>query len=614
MNKKTHIEFFVITLTVMLLVYACANKAQGPTGGPKDKTPPRVLKSSPANGALNYSKKQVEIDFDEMVSIEKASDNVVISPPQVKSPDVKSLGRKVTVNFEDKLLDNTTYSINFGNAIVDLNEKNPLKNYLFSFSTGNQIDTLKISGTVINAEDLNPMSGIIVGIYLETSDSVFFKKPFLRIGKTDDKGHFSIDNIKKGKYKIFALGDANHDYFYQPGEGLAMCDSLVTPTFRMEQMADTVWKDSIHVDSVRTYMGNHFLPDNMVFHYFKESKKRQYFVKSERKEPFVFSFFFNTTLAKLPKIKPLNFKWDDDKYILQKSLQTDTLTYWIKDSTVWNTDTLRMQMTYLKTDSLFHLYSVTDTVSVFMRKAKLSPKAKALKKLTKPKVEYLKFSDNIASSFDVYSPIVFNFEVPVANYDLSKITLSQKVDTIYKEIPFKWRLLDSIHMKFALDYKWVPEMNYRIEIDSAAFTSIYNKVAKGASSDFKIKSLDDYSSVKMLMATFNPKAVMQVLDSKDVLIATKPVSEKGTLFEYLKPGDYYIRMFIDENGNGKWDTGDLSLKRQPEQVYYYPKKLSLKANWEFEETWDYTEVPLLKQKPAELLKLAASKKKDTNGS
>ena len=612
MNKKTQIKLFVVTLAVMLLVYACANKAQGPTGGPKDKTPPRVLRSFPVNGALDYNKKQVEIDFDEMVSIEKASENVIISPPQVKEPDVKSLGKKVTVNFGDKLLDNTTYSINFGNAIVDLNEKNPLKNYLFSFSTGNQIDTLKISGTVINSEDLNPMSGVIVGIYMETSDSVFFKKPFLRIGRTDDKGHFSIDNIKKGKYKIFALGDANRDYYYQQGEGLAMCDSLLTPTSRLEQMTDTIWKDSIHFDSVRTYMGTHFLPDNMVLRYFKESKKRQYFVKSERKEPFVFSLFFNTSLTKLPDIKPLNFKWDDTKYILQKSIKTDTLTYWIKDSTVWNTDTLRMQMTYLKTDSLFQLRSVTDTVNVFMRKGKISQKAKALKKLTKPKIEPLKFSNNINSSFDVYSPIVFEFEVPVANYDLSKITLSQKKDSTYKEIPFKWRSLDSIHMKFALDYKWVPEMSYRVEIDSAAFTSIYNRVTKETSNDFKIKSLDDYSSVKMLMASFNPKAVMQVLDSKDVLMDTKPVSEKGTLFEYLKPGDYYIRMFIDENGNGKWDTGDLTLKRHPEQVYYYPKKLSLKANWEFEETWDYLEVPLLKQKPAELLKLAASKKKDAN--
>ena len=116
----------------------------------------------------------------------------------------------------------------------------------------------------------------------------------------------------------------------------------------------------------------------------------------------------------------------------------------------------------------------------------------------------------------------------------------------------------------------------------------------------------------MLLATFNPKAVMQVLDPKDLVVATKAASEKGTLFEYLKPGDYYIRMFIDENGNGKWDPGDLKTKRQPEEVYYYPKMLSLKANWEFEETWNYTEVPLLEQKPAELIKAStASKKKDT---
>ena len=171
MKIKTKIEFVIVTLAVMFLVYACANKSQGPTGGPKDKTPPRVLKSFPKNGAVNYNKKQIEIDFDEMVSVEKATENVMISPPQVKQPDVKSFGKKITVNFNENLIENTTYSVNFGNAIVDLNEKNPIKNYSFSFSTGNQIDTLKISGVVINAEDLTPLSGIVVGIYLENSDS-----------------------------------------------------------------------------------------------------------------------------------------------------------------------------------------------------------------------------------------------------------------------------------------------------------------------------------------------------------------------------------------------------------------------------------------------------------
>lgn len=611
MSKKIKIEFFIVVIGIAFLVYSCANKAQGPTGGPRDKTPPKVLKSFPKNGAINFAKKQIEIDFDEMISIEKPNENVIISPPQVKPPDVKAIGKKVTVTFLENLKDSTTYSINFGNGIVDLNEKNAIKNYLFSFSTGSQIDTLKIAGTVIDAENLDPLAGIIVGIYTETSDSVFTKKPFLRIAKTDQNGRFSIDNIKKGKYKVFALSDANHDYYYQPGEGLAMCDSLVAPTYRIEEMKDTVWKDSIHVDSVRTYMGTHFLPDNLALHFFKENKKRQYFIKAERKEPFVFNLFFNAPQTKLPEIKPLNFNWDG-KYLLQKNAGMDSLTYWITDSTVWKTDTLRMQMKYLKTDSLYQLSTSTDTVNVFMRKARISSKIKAAKKLTVTKVKPLKFTNNTSSPFEVYNPIIFTFEAPLTIFDVSQIRLSQKIDTTYKQIPFKWRQLDSIHVTYAIDYKWIPEKTYKIEIDSAAFTSIYNKVSDEFKSEFKIRSLDEYSSVKILMATYNPKAVLQILDSKDVLIASKSANEKGTIFQYLKPGDYYIRLFIDGNGNGKWDTGDLAHRRQPEEVFYYPKKLTLMANWEFEEIWDYKLVPLLQQKPAELLKLTTTKKKDNN--
>jgi len=598
-----HILFY---LAVILLVYSCANKAQGPTGGPKDITPPKVMKSFPKNGALNYTKKQVEIDFDEMVSIEKPADNVVVSPPQQKPQDVKAYGKKVTVNFNQDLLDSTTYSINFGNAIVDLNEKNAVKNYVFSFATGNKIDTMKISGTVIDAENLNPMPGIIVGIYQETDDSVFALKPFLRIAKTDENGRFSIDNVKKGKYKIFALGDVNRDYFYQPGEGLALCDSIVTPTSRIEQMKDTVWADSVTVDSVRTYMGTHFLPDNLVLRYFKENKKRQYFIKAERKEPFVFNLYFNAPQATLPELKPLNFKLEG-KYLLQKNASLDSLTYWITDSTLWKMDTLKMTMTYLKTDSTFQLKSVTDTLNIALRKANVSKK---MKKLSSSKIEALKYTSNLGSTFEVYNPILFNFEAPLDKIDLSKIKLTQKIDTIFKVIPFKWRQLDSIHIKFALDYKWVSEMSYRIEIDSAAFTSIYNKVSKKNKSDFKIRSLDEYSSVKLLLADYDPKVVLQILDTKDNLLASKPAAVKGTVFEYLRPGDYYVRMFIDENGNGKWDPGDFSTRRQPEEVYYYPKKLTLMANWEFEETWDYKQVPLLKQKPIELTKPLSTKKQD----
>jgi hypothetical protein len=606
MKYKTKILSVLIVLAIMFLVHACANRAQGPTGGPKDKTPPSVLRSTPGNGALNYKKKSIEIDFDKIVTIEKPNENVIISPPQQKQPDVKSLGRKVVVNFNEPLKDSTTYSINFGNAIADVNEKNVIKNYLFSFSTGNTIDTLKVSGTVINAEDLNPLQGIIVGIYRETADSVFSLLPFMRIGRTDENGRFTIDNIKTGRYKVYALGDTNQDYMFQPGEGLAFRDSLVAPYTRIEQMQDTIWKDSTTVDSVRTYMGTRFLPDNISLRYFKEDKKRQYFVKYERKEPFVFSLFFNTSQAKLPELKPLNFNWDG-KYLLQANAGKDSLTYWIRDSVVWKNDTLKMTMSYLKTDSLFHLKPITDTINVSMRKAHVNTRSKANKKVSVGKIEPLKFTTNMSSVFEIYNPIMLNFEAPLEHSDFTMVKLFQKVDTVFKQIPFKWRQVDSTKMAYAIDIKWKAETSYELRIDSAAFTSIYKKVSSKLKTEFKIRSLEEYSSVKLLLATFNPKAIIQILDSKDVILASKPAREKGTIFEYLRPGDYYMRMFLDENGNGKWDTGDFSKKLQPEEVYYYPKKMTLMANWEFEETWDVSLVPLLEQKPLELIKLSVKK-------
>jgi hypothetical protein len=601
MKKTLNIKFSIVACASLLLAYACANRGQGPTGGPKDTTPPRILKSFPKNGALNFKKKTIQIEFDEIVTIEKSSENVIISPPQVKPPDVKSLGKKISINFNENLSDSTTYTINFGSAIVDNNEKNPLKNYVFSFSTGNEIDTLKISGTVLNAEDLNPISGIFVGVYVESDDSIFMHKPFLRIGKTDEFGRFTIDNIKKGKYKVFALGDSNRDYLYQSGEGLALCDSLIEPHFRFEQMKDTIWKDTITIDSIRNYIGTRFLPDNLTLRYFKDSKKRQYFVKYERKEPYSFSLFFNTAANKLPEIKPLNFDWKR-KYLLQKNTTMDSLTYWLTDSVVWNTDTLKMTIKYQKSDSLFNLVSATDTLNVTFRKAKINPKAKVKKKNTLIKVEPYKFTNNINQTFEIFNPIILRFEAPIENIDISKITLSQKIDTVLKTIPFKWRQIDSTKMNYYIENKWIAEKSYEIKIDSAAFKSIYNKISNKFSSQFKIRSLEEYSSVKILLANFNSKAIIQVLDSKDVLLSSKPAIPKGTVFEHLTPGDYYLRMFIDENGNGKWDTGDFAVRRQPEEVFYYPKKLTLKANWEFEETWDYTLLPVLEQKPAEIRK------------
>ncbi|HOH54660.1 MAG TPA: Ig-like domain-containing protein [Paludibacteraceae bacterium] len=593
----------------ILSVVGCANKAQGPTGGPKDSIPPSVVRSVPSNGALNFKKKQILIDFDENVSIEKAAENVLISPPQVKPPEVTAIGKRVTVNLQDDLKDSTTYTINFGSAIVDLNEKNPLKNFSFSFSTGNQIDTLQVKGTVINAEDLNPVSGVTVGVYKDLSDTVFAKQPFLRIGKSDDAGKFSVENLKKDTFKIYALGDANRDYFYQPGEGLAFTDSLIVPGFFREEVMDTVWKDSVQIDTIRSIVRTHFIPDNVLLKYFKENKKRQYFIKAERTLPYAFSLFFNAPMTKLPTLKPIDFEWDG-KYILQKNNTMDSLTYWMTDSLVWKKDTLQFEMSYQKTDSLFRLIPATDTLKIFMRTARSNARNSKDKKESALRVKMEQnypFTTNIAGSFEIYQPVIFRFSTPLAQYDLSKISLAQRVDTLLKPLSVNWRQVDSTKMVYAIDYKWEPEKNYELTVDSAAFTSIYQQTSKKYSGIFKIRSLDEYSSVIMVLENFVPNAVIQILDAKDAVIASKQAQEKGTIFQYLKPGDYYARLFLDENGNGKWDTGDFSTHKQPEEVFYYPKKMTLMPNWEFEETWDYLKVPLLEQKPKEIRKDAGKK-------
>lgn len=609
MTKLKYIFSFLITVTfAVAFLQSCANRAQGPTGGPKDETPPRVLKSTPENGALNFRKKEIHIYFDENVTVEKVMENVIISPPQPKQPEVKGNGKQVTVQFEDDLADSTTYTINFGNAIVDLNEKNPLKDYRFSFSTGNEIDTLKISGIVLNAEDLNPVAGTVVGIHRENHDSVFGTKAFLRIGKTNDEGRFVIDNVKAGRYNVFALSDLNQDYAYQEGENLAFPDSMVTAGVNIQLKNDTVWKDSVTIDTVKVIKQSQFYPDNVLMRWFKESNKRQYLVKNERKASNNFTLFFNREQKELPQIKPVNFNWDG-KFVVQKNLTLDTLTYWITDSLVFANDTLEMMVSYNISDSVAKIEMQTDTLEIIYRRPRTTQRGTAAQsQANNPELQKYRFTVNANNEFDIFRQLTLKFEAPLAKTDSAFIKLSEKVDTLLRPLKFDWRQADSTRMLYIVDHKWQHGKNYQLNVDSAAFLSVYHKTNDKFNAQFKIKPADQYTALKVLITPFDSLAVIQVLDAKDKVVATKPAEMKGASFSYLAPGDYYLRLFVDKNANGKWDTGNYRKKLQPEQVFYNSKKLSLRANWEFEETWNLKELPpLTLQKPAELRKTPEKK-------
>ena len=473
-----------------------------------------------------------------------------------------------------------------------------------SFATGDRIDTLEISGSMINAADLNPISGILVGIHAELDDSLFTTKPFLRIAKTDENGRFTIKNIREGKYRIFGLNDASRDYMFQPGEGLAMTDSIFIPTVRLEEQCDTIWRDSVTIDSIHTYIGPTYYPNNVLLRYFKENKVRQYFVKNERKEPYCFRLYFGAPADSLPVIKPLGETDWTKQLLLQSNATLDTLTYWITDTLVSQMDTLRFEMTYQKTDSVYELHPQTDTVTVIYRKPRIGSKVKK----EEPAIVFMNFKTNIASAFELYNPIVLNMGTPLQSYDTAKIRLLEIVDTIQTPLTLNFEPRDSIGMVFHIPYKWEPEHQYELQIDSTAFVDIYGNHNDTYTGKFKIRSLDEYSKLVVKLENYNPKAVIQMLDTKDAVVRTLPASPEGAVFEYLKPTDYYLRLFIDENGDGKWTTGDFSRKLQPEEVYYYPSKLTLRANWDFEENWNYLDRPLLEQKPADIRQDASKKK------
>lgn len=592
-------QIFLFTILIFA-AGSCANRAAGPTGGPKDSIPPVVVRSSPINGAVNFKKKDIQVYFNENITLDKVSENVVVSPPQKTQPIVRANAKVLSVSLQDELQDSTTYSILFGNTIVDLNERNPLENYVFSFATGDEIDSLQIAGRLLNAENLDPMSGVFVGIHDNLNDTAILGDQFKRIAKTDSEGKFTIQNIKNGQYKLYALSDLNRDFKYQPGESVAFYDSIITPEVRLEQRIDTIWSDSVTVDTIHMFSQTVFTPDDILIKLFKETKKRQYLVKSERTDSKYFQLFFNDKQDSLPQITPLNFDVDT-RFLVQKSGQLDSLTYWIPDAAVYNQDTLTLTVEYLKTDSLFNYVSTVDTLNLFQRKPRQTSRGKSEEEVVEEQ-KPLNFKNNLSSSFDFYRDIVFSFEEPLDSFCVGKIHLFHKVDTITEPVEFTCLYKDSIGRILGLSHAWKPEESYELNIDSAAFVSIYGRVSNQLKSSFKIKSLEDYSTLKITLQNYDPNAYIQVIDSKEQVIQSKRAEQQGAVFQYLRPGEYFLRMFIDANQNDKWDTGDLERRIQPEEVIYFSKKLSLRANWELEETWNHTDPSFYNKKPEELIK------------
>ena len=356
-HKSLFLPFYVVAV---LLLVSCAKMGQ-PDGGWFDETPPKVIGAEPADGGIRVTAKKVNIYFDEFIKVDNPSEKVVVSPPQLETPEIKASGKKIQVSLLDSLKPNTTYTIDFSDAISDNNEGNPLGNYTYSFSTGEVIDTMEVSGYVLEAENLEPIKGILVGLYSDLADSAFCKQPMLRVSRTDSRGRFVIKGVAPGSYRIYALQDMDGNYmFNQKSEKIAFSHDLIVPSSKPDTRQDTTWIDSLHIKSIDRVPYTHFLPDDIVLRAFTELLTDRYLVKSERKEATSFSLYFSYGDSILPQIKGLNFD-ADNAFVVENTEKKDTITYWLKDTTLVNQDTLRMELTYRMTDSLGVLKNNVDT-------------------------------------------------------------------------------------------------------------------------------------------------------------------------------------------------------------------------------------------------------------
>ena len=522
--------------------------------------------------------------------------------------------------FNDSLKSNSTYSIDFSDAIVDNNEGNPLGNFAFSFSTGDHIDTLAVSGTVLNASNLEPIKGILVGLHSDLADSAFTTKPFERVSLTDADGRFIIRGIAPGSYRAYALQDANQNYMFdQKSEMIAFLDSLVIPHTELHMHQDTLWIDSLTIDTICTVPCVHYLPDDLVLLAFAEAPTQRYLIKTERPELNRFSLYFSLGADSLPLITPLNFP-AEDAYIVQTSVDHDSITYWMKDTLVYYQDTLSFALTYLCTDTAGMLVPRTDTLELVPKKTRskiLQEEQKRLIEIAKEREKRMKRGDTIpepkpqpkflnisikgGSSMNLNSNVTIDFNEPIVQYNDTAIHLYKKVDTLWVKQPHLFRQRNHELMGYELLGEWRPGVEYKVIIDSAAFVGLYGLHTKQQEVKVQFKSLERYSTLFFTVQDALPSYVVQLLSGDKVVRQQRVIKGQADFF-FLNPGAYHIRVFNDRNGNGVWDTGLYESKDQAEEVYYFPGKIETRENWDYTQEWNPKALPIDRQKPDDIKK------------
>ncbi|MBD9160387.1 MAG: hypothetical protein EGP67_03575 [Bacteroidales bacterium] len=611
-SKSLYYIFIIIAAAVM---YSCANIGN-PSGGPIDKTPPIFMRSNPTPNAVNVKDRKIEIFFDEIVTLKDPSTKIIVSPAQTEMPRMSALGRKVTVELVDSLLPNTTYTIDFSNSIQDNNEGNAIDNFAFAFSTGSVIDSMRVSGYVLDSRTLEPMQSVVVGLQSNLADSAFHKEKLQRVALTNDRGQFTIRNVSPGSYHIFALKDLDRDYkFGNPTEDIAFLDSIIVPSIGSREAADTVYNDLNEIDTIMRATRPAYFPNDILLSMFNEDRKSQYLANNLRVDSTRISLTFDAASDTLPSLNIVGRNDVPDQwYTLERSQTNDTLTYWIRPPHLVSADTLMVATTYLRTDTASNLSWGTDTLKFTFQRQKAKKKKKNEETDSLEQIRFMELHPLANGTQEVYAPLLLQTGTPIERYSREAFHLQRKLqnDTTFypteiKSIALRDSTLSRRDLMLKVD--WEPGAAYTLAVDSLAMTDIYGLQTKPLKVDFNVRKMEEYGNIVFNIPEVRDSAIVELLDGTDKVVLHTPVKNHRAELLNLLPGKYYARLFIDRNGNGKYDTGNYDMHLQPEETVYYPGAINLKKNWDVEQTWDIYATPIDKQKPEAIKKNKPERKK-----
>lgn len=565
---KGRILSILVAVLAGMLVLACA-KQVALTGGTKDVTPPEAKASSPENGSTNFSSKHkskyIIVKFNEYIKLNDVSSKLIVSPPMEERPTAVVSGKKLKIKLNTtQLKPNTTYCLNFNDAIADINENNAMNSFVYAFSTGPEIDSMQFAGTVFDSYTRKPVDDAWVMLYNDFSDTAVATKIPDYITKVDKKGNFYINFVAENEYKVFALRDNNSDFMFNlPEEGIAFIDTVFRPSVEISYDTLKSKKDTLNDSIVTKY---HYKPNDIKLLLFKENKTPQFFKSSKRVKRNYFELVFNFTQYEKYKFTVPGdnaaFVWATDN--------PDTVKIWLKDTSLIASDTLKIIAEYV--DPAFPDSVHYDTLK-FRKQDKLFPDTLLTMNLSKEKRPDADYS--------------ILFSQPVETFDTNKLTLFGAVDTLFEKMDSRVEK-DSLNpLKLRVIADITEGRKYKIAVDSAFATCIYGYTNKADTVDIVPMRETDFGALKVIFQDDKPYFV-ELLQG-DKVIAHESVSGKTASFVYLTPGKYDIRVVEDDNQNNRWDTGDYSIHLQPEKVFYYPQQYEIRSSWEHEVTWENKE-------------------------